>query len=115
MAHPISSLNPAHRFEWSCDGYYGWLEVPLDILRLVDFTPTSERSRLDVKRGVAWLSDEDFHKSDMDLFAAMWEAATGATLLYNYNKLSTHPRCPDDEHPIRQFPIFSLDLLATPA
>ena len=111
----VSLLSPAHRFEWCCDGYYGWLEVPLAVLHALDFTPTSPRSRLDVERGVAWLDDGDFSKSDMDRFAAAWKDATGATLLYNYNKLSTHHRCPADEHPIRQFPIFSLDLLTNPA
>lgn len=116
MTNPISSLDVTHRFEWSCDGYYGWLEVPLAVLHALDFTPTSELSRIDMKRKVGWLDDGDgFSGNDMDRFAAAWKRATGATLLYNYNKLSTHPRCPADEHPIRQFPIFSLDLLTIPA
>lgn len=110
-----SHLDPTHRFEWSCDGYYGWLEVPLAVMEALDFTPTSKHTRLDVERGVAWLDDGDGKVGDMDRFADKWKAATGATLLYNYHGLSTHPRCPADEHPIRQFPIFSLDLLTNPA
>ena len=118
MIRTYGTLDPDHRFEWCCDGYYGWLEVSLADLHALAFTPTSHRSRLDMKRGVVWLNDEDdgdFGKSDMDRFADKWKAATGANCLWNYNKLSTDPRCPDDEHPIRQFPIFSLDLLTNPA
>jgi len=117
MIRTFGTLDPSHRFEWSHDSYDGWLEVPLSILRALDFTPTSELSYLDIKRGVVWLDDRppDFNGGDLDRFAQKWEAATGVDLLYNYNKLSTDPRCPAAEHPIRQFPIFSLDLLANPA